>query len=109
MTASDILQQQQAWVELLEKSLAEPTPAAYASLLATREQQLAEVQSRIDNLTTQKVAAIQRFDAAIADHQRTFAVLRQGMLNAGPSGASQPSESGDSPSGRTRRSRSRNA
>ena len=84
MAASDILKKQQAWLDLLQKSLADPSPAMLTALLATRAQQMADVQARIDDLGAQKQAAIQRFDSAIAEQQRALSALQTGTANTGP-------------------------
>lgn len=84
MDASDILKQQQTWLDTLQKQLAKPSESGILALLGNRQQQQAAIQARIDDLSRQKDAAMQRYDAAI-EQQKSMLVLLQGAAATGGS------------------------
>jgi hypothetical protein len=81
--ANDILKQQQAWLDTLQEKLAKPSDSGILSLLGTQEQQAAAIQARIDNLSRQKDAAMQRYDAAINEQKKVLAALQTAMESTG--------------------------
>lgn len=83
MDVGDFLKQQQAALDLLQQQLAKPSEGGLAALLGTREQQAAAVKGRIDELGRQKVAAMQRWDAAIAAQQKLLDGLEGAAAKAG--------------------------
>ena len=83
MDVSEILKQQQAALETLQQHLAKPDEAGLISLLGDREQQIAAIQARIDDLTRQKDAAMKRYDAAIEEQKRALAKLQSAIANTG--------------------------
>ena len=83
MDVSEILKQQQAALDALQQHLAKPSEAGLTSLLGDREQQIAAVQARIDDLTRQKDEAIKRYDAAIEEQKKALAALQSVIANTG--------------------------
>ena len=76
MDISEILKQQQAALDALQQHLAKPSEAGLISLLGDREQQIAAIQARIDDLSRQKDAIAQRYDAAIGEQKKALVALR---------------------------------
>ena len=83
MDVSEILKQQQAALDSLQRNLAKPSEGGLTVLLGDRNQQVTSLQARIDDLTRQQAAAMQRFDAAIEQHKRALAVVQSAMATAG--------------------------
>ena len=83
MDVSEILKQQQAALETLQQHLAKPDEAGLISLLGDREQQIAAIQARIDDLTRQKDAAMKRYDAAIEEQKQALVALQSVIANTG--------------------------
>ena len=76
MDVSDILKQQQAMLDTLQKQLAKPNEAGLVALLGNRDQQAAAIKARIDELVRQKAASMQRFDTAIEEQKKALAALQ---------------------------------
>ena len=79
MNLNDLLKQHQ---DILDKAKASMTarvvtPADLKRMPAINTQRIAAVTARIDDIGKQKAAAIQRYDAAIAEHKTELKRLQQ--------------------------------
>ena len=79
MAIEDILADQSAWLNSLQKALPAPSAATGSATLAGIQARVATIQTQINNLTAQKAAMTQRFDAAIARQQNALTALQTSL------------------------------
>ncbi len=90
MEIKDILADQSAWLDTLRTNLPAPSAAGISATLGSIETQVGVIKARISDLTKQKAAAMQQFDAAIARQESALTTLEAGAAITVASGAAQP-------------------
>jgi hypothetical protein len=76
MELKDIFAQQSAWLDTLRKGI--PDAAKDGTAPGSIETEATIIEGRIADLTRQKAAVVQQFDAAIALHTDTLTALKAG-------------------------------
>jgi len=79
MAIKDILADQSAWLDSLQKALPTPSAATGSATLAAVQARVATIQTQINDLTAQKAAMTQRFDAAILRQQNALTALQASL------------------------------
>ncbi len=82
MAINDILAQQATWLDSLRKGFPATSATGVSGTPGVVEVQVSVIEARIADLTRQKAAVIQQFDAAIATHHNALAALKANSATA---------------------------
>jgi hypothetical protein len=82
MAINDILTQQATWLDSLRKGFPATSATGISGAPGTVEAQVNVIEARIADLTRQKAAVTQQFDAAIATHNNALAALKASSATA---------------------------
>ena len=82
MAINDILTQQAIWLDSLRKGFPATSVTGISGAPGTVEAQVNVIEARIADLTRQKAAVTQQFDAAIATHNNALAALKASSATA---------------------------